>query len=101
MNINLSGHMCSQYSKLLSSRKYCDVFFIIGHQRIPAHRTVLAAQSEYFEKLLFGTMKEAKNEEVVLKDVLPATFQLLLKYAYTGCVAVKTAHLQVCVCVCV
>ena len=96
MSINLSSQVRSQYSKLFKSKVHSDVVFVIERQRISAHRTILAAQSQYFESLLFGSMKEAKAGDVVLRDVSPASFELLLQYAYTGCIELPGAHLEVC-----
>ena len=87
--------MCSQLANLFRSQQHSDVTFIIGTHRVPAHRIVLAAQSEYFDRLLFGGMKEAKNEEVEIREVRVTTFECLLKYTYTGRVEIKAAHLQV------
>ena len=43
-------------------------------------------------------MSEAQNSssEIFLKDVSVSTFELLLHYAYTGCVELDGAQLQVC-----
>lgn len=42
-------------------------------------------------------MSEAQNSssEIFLKDVSVSTFELLLHYAYTGCVELDGAQLQV------
>ena len=59
-------------------------------------RIVLAAQSEYFDSLLFGSMRESEeNCEIELIDVSLPSFRLLLHYAYTGHVELNGATLQV------
>lgn len=59
----------------------------------------MAAQSEYFESLLYGSLREAQaDEEIALKDVSVTTFQLLLQYMYTGCISIDGAQLEVCPC---
>ena len=56
----------------------------------------MATQSEYFDSLLYGSMRESKeNSEIELKHVSLSSFQLLLHYAYTGRVELNGAKLQV------
>ena len=96
VSINLHRHTCLQYSKLFESQENYDVIFRVSLQRITAHRTVLATQSEYFNHLLFGNMREARNDvEIEMRDVSPFCFRLLLRYAYSGCVDLHNAQLQV------
>ena len=56
---------------------------------------MLAAQSEYFERLLYGEMKEASMGEIALKDVPVLAFRKVLQFAYTGTLHMEDAHLQV------
>ena len=58
--------------------------FVVDGERVPAHKLVLASQSEFFRVMLYGEMKEASQEEVVLSDVPLVPFKKLLQYAYTG-----------------
>jgi len=80
--------------------KYSDVTFIITEDeqdhRIPAHRVILASQSEYFDRLLFGEMMEAHpGAEIPLQDTPLEAFQLLMKYTYCGEMKIKDSDLQV------
>ena len=61
------------------------------------NRIILAAHSEYFDSLLYGdSLKEAEaDNDIVLNDVSPANFQLLLKYSYTGRIFMDGAKLEV------
>lgn len=62
----------------------------------PFIRVILAAQSDYFKSLLFGSMKEAEPNSVInLEDISMATLQLLIRFAYCGRVQLKNASLQV------
>ena len=36
---------------LLHDRRYCDVSFIVDGQCFPAHKVIVAAQSEFFDRL--------------------------------------------------
>ena len=62
-----------------------DVTFVVEDTRVMAHRLILAAQSDYFDRLLFGEMREAHTGAVIpLEDTPAESFQLLLEFAYTG-----------------
>ena len=97
--VDHAKNICENLTKLLTSGKHSDVTFIItgdweADHRIPAHRVILAAQSEYFDRLLFGEMREAHaGAEVTLPDTPLKAFKLLLKYAYCG--EVITSDLEV------
>ena len=66
----------------------CDVVFICGHgstqQRFPAHRLIMATLSDYFRTMFEINMLEAKQREVMIKDVDPEAFEKLVLYAYEG-----------------
>ena len=36
---------------LLHDQRYCDVSFIVDGQCFPAHKVIVAAQSEFFDRL--------------------------------------------------
>lgn len=78
---------------LLSSEKYTDLSFIVEGKVFRAHRIIVASQSKYFDRLLFGSMKESKCSEIKLQDTPSEAFQLLLRYMYSG--SVECTDLQV------
>jgi len=52
--------------------------------KFSAHRCVLSAQSAVFRALLYGKMRESKrSENVLVEDVDPATFSVIIEYCYT------------------
>ncbi len=68
----------------------------MGDSRVSAHRAILASQSEYFDRLLFGEMREAHaGAEIPLKDTPPEVFELLLRYAYSGSLEMKDVPMEV------
>ena len=79
--------------QFLEKKKYTDVNFVVEGHQVPAHRCVVAAQSDYFDCLLFGSMKEARSDEIVLEDTPLEAFRVLLHYMYSG--SVKTLDMQV------
>lgn len=79
--------------QFLEKKKYTDVTFVVEGVQVPAHRCVVASQSDYFDCLLFGSMKEAHSDEITLEDTPLEAFHVLLKYMYSG--SVKTLDMQV------
>lgn len=63
--------------------KHSDVTFVVGSTKIPAHKTILSARSEYFQNLLFGNFNEANQNEINLEVPLDA-FKIILRFLYTG-----------------
>ncbi|KAG2493267.1 hypothetical protein HYH03_008404 [Edaphochlamys debaryana] len=68
----------------------------VGDRAFPAHRSVLAAGSEYFARLLApgGGFAESGAAEVALPDADPAAFAHLLSYMYGSTFGVPCAPLQ-------
>ncbi|KAJ1272869.1 hypothetical protein BS78_06G235700 [Paspalum vaginatum] len=60
-----------------------DVTFVVGGQRFPAHRCVLAARSAVFKAELLGAMREKATAHVRIEDMEPAVFEALLHFVYT------------------
>merc|ERR1719259_468586 len=83
--IDHSKLLCEDISRLADSHDFCDVTFVVGSERIHAHRIILAARCLYFRALLFGGLKESQQQnEIVIKGVNSHAFKVLLRYAYTG-----------------
>ncbi|RWS22469.1 BTB/POZ domain-containing protein 9-like protein, partial [Leptotrombidium deliense] len=68
-------------SKLCLSEKFSDVSFKCGEQSIPAHKTILAASSPFFENELFSEANKEKTEFHF--DCKPEIFEYVLRYIYT------------------
>uniref|UniRef100_A0A1Q3FF41 BTB/POZ domain-containing protein 9 n=1 Tax=Culex tarsalis TaxID=7177 RepID=A0A1Q3FF41_CULTA len=81
--IELTGRFSEQMAQLCMSYDYSDVTFIVEDEKLPAHRVILAARSEYFRALLYGGLSESSQHEIRLKIPLKA-FKALLKYIYSG-----------------
>ncbi|XP_055617391.1 BTB/POZ domain-containing protein 9 [Toxorhynchites rutilus septentrionalis] len=81
--IELTTRFSEQMAQLCMSYDYSDVTFIVEDEKLPAHRVILAARSEYFRALLYGGLSETNQNEIHLKIPLKA-FKALLKYIYSG-----------------
>ena len=73
----------------LCVKEFTDVVFIVDGERVPAHKLILASQSEYFRAMLYGEMKEASQEDIPLPDIPLASFKTVLQYAYTGTLEIE------------
>jgi hypothetical protein len=64
--------------------KYTDVNIVCQNRVFKCHRLVLAAASEYFDKMFYGNFKESHLKEIQLHEVDSETFENVLRYAYKG-----------------
>ena len=74
----------SEFGSLLDDPTSVDVTFVVNNERIPAHRTILAARSTYFRTMFSSGMKEAQEgNDIIVQDTSPAAFRAMLLYLYT------------------
>ncbi|CAJ0929536.1 unnamed protein product, partial [Mesorhabditis belari] len=82
------ANLSNDLSKLYLSESFSDVILKVEGERLPAHKTILAARSEYFRAMFFGGMAEStdssKVREVELKDTTLEAFKHLLNYIYSS-----------------
>jgi DNA-binding beta-propeller fold protein YncE len=74
------------YGKLLENGTLADVVLVVEGERFPAHRGVLAAQSEYFRGLFLSGMQGARSEGGVqeIEQVSAGAIRVVLRYLYTA-----------------
>ncbi|XP_012940916.1 leucine-zipper-like transcriptional regulator 1 [Aplysia californica] len=94
------------YGKLLESRQFCDVDFVVGEEqrRIPAHIALVAARSHWLRdkirtaKTQSSYCPDSGKLEVFLVDKDPGAFEMILSYIYTDKIqpSVKGAEGQDC-----
>lgn len=83
-SMNHSERMMKKMEGFVSKRTLCDVVLVAGNKRIPAHRLILSAASDYFAAMFTNDVLEATMEEIKMKDVDPDSLAALVDYAYTG-----------------
>ena len=93
--MSLPQELHGALSLIWEEQKFTDVDFLLCGQVIPAHKAVLAAQSQYFECMLYGSMREASMSDIVLEDVPISAFRKVLQFAYTGSLHLEMVTLQV------
>jgi BTB/POZ domain/BTB And C-terminal Kelch len=62
----------------------CDVVLIVGGERFPAHKAVLAAASRVFKAMFTTDMKEKHSQEVELSSLNPASWRIAVQFIYTA-----------------
>ncbi|XP_071653553.1 kelch-like protein 5 [Temnothorax longispinosus] len=73
----------------LHKQQLTDVTLIAGNKRVPAHRLVLSAGSEYFAAMFTNSMRESVQNEIELMDVDGDALWALVLYCYTGCIELQ------------
>ncbi|CAH1786003.1 unnamed protein product [Owenia fusiformis] len=86
------------YGKLLESKQFCDVHFIVGKDKvcIPAHIAMVVSRSQWLRNKIRQTrdlqqsLKEADFDTITLSplqvnlvDATPKAFEMVLSYIYT------------------
>ena len=81
-------------NEYLDSGTYCDLTLIVGCERFPCHRIILASSSPYFQALLTHTFKENNLNSIELRDIEPQIFSALLHYIYSGQIQLDENNVQ-------
>ncbi|EGT51762.1 hypothetical protein CAEBREN_11516 [Caenorhabditis brenneri] len=76
------------------SQKHWDVILNVDGQKFHLLKAYLASQSSYFDILLFGSFKEASQEEVELKEVDHEDFQSFLELIHGESSVDKMSRLE-------
>ncbi|XP_060742028.1 kelch-like protein 4 isoform X1 [Tachysurus vachellii] len=78
----------------LQHKQLCDVLLIAGDHKIPAHRLVLSAVSDYFAAMFTNNVREAKQDEIKMEGVDPEALRSLVHFAYTGVLELKEETIE-------
>ena len=83
---------------LYLATKYADIYFSFVSNddtvtRIPAHKILLAADSDVFEAMFYGKLKE--NDVVVITDVSEPAFKEFLQFFYLSEVKLTAEHVAI------
>lgn len=98
--IEIEEHMeinVEDAKKLFLDAKSADVNFIIyielePVEKVPAHKKILAAISEVFNKMFFGVLKE--EGDIKIYDSTVEAFKTFLWYCYSGDVALTKQNID-------
>lgn len=75
--------IAADFLSLFNQGKYTDVTFIVQGERIKAHKLVLCARSEVFDRMFNAGMSESVSREIAIEDCDSTSFTVLLKFLYT------------------
>uniref|UniRef100_UPI00398E6E74 zinc finger and BTB domain-containing protein 11-like isoform X2 n=1 Tax=Pristiophorus japonicus TaxID=55135 RepID=UPI00398E6E74 len=93
-----TGHSCVVLDKLNEQRianKFCDIALLIEGEEYRAHKSVLAANSKYFQDLFTEKGATSSQEAVVeLAGFTKPSFLPLLDFCYTSCLTIQMLHLD-------
>lgn len=82
--VNYSDQLITQLEEMLSDTRLSDVTFVIGSRQFKAHKTILATRSKVFEAMFAHQTSENLTNRVVIEDIEPDVFRVLLHFIYTG-----------------
>lgn len=95
VHYNNPSHALSALGLLNEQRlrgEMCDVVLVVADQRYQAHKSVLAASSEYFQSLF--TQMDAEMKMVNLDFCEPDAFEIVLNYIYSSSLFVDKGSLS-------
>ena len=82
-------------SRICGSHEFSDVTLVSKDGlKIPGHRQILATRSPYFARMLFGGLREGREEEVRL-EVGGRALRLVLEHTYVGRVELGQEEVKV------
>ena len=78
--------LLSKCAQFRGEGQFIDVRLKVREDIFPAHRIVLAANSDYFHAMFTDGMKESNQEVIELKDesITPDPFKIVMDSIYTG-----------------
>lgn len=65
---------------------YCDFIIVVDGEKLPVHKNIVAANSEYFRAMLSHDTKESIEGTVEIQDVEIKAVRICIAYIYTGIV---------------
>ncbi|CAH8566356.1 unnamed protein product [Schistosoma turkestanicum] len=92
-----SDHVYRTFAKLNELRchgLFCDVILQAGSVKVPAHRNVLAASSQYFHAMFTGSMAEARSRCVEFRGIEGSALIQLVNFIYTNEINVNEENVQ-------
>ncbi|TVU42590.1 hypothetical protein EJB05_09008, partial [Eragrostis curvula] len=72
-----------QLANLMEDKEGADVMFSVAGEMFAAHKAILAMRSPVFKAQLCGPLSEAGKQPIVIEDMQPDVFRVLLYFIYT------------------
>ena len=82
----MAARLLSKFAKFREQEQFIDVRLKVGEDVFPAHRNVLAAESDYFYAMFTHGMKESNQEVIELtdKNISGYALRIILDSIYCG-----------------
>lgn len=90
----LTSESWSKFRKYRSQQMLFDVTIIIDEIKFLAHKLILSACSEYFETMFTSNFRESQQAEIILKDISPKAFSIILDYCYNESITLDSDNAQ-------
>ncbi|XP_078620288.1 kelch-like protein 36 isoform X3 [Branchiostoma floridae x Branchiostoma japonicum] len=72
----------------------CDVVVVSERIKIPAHKIVLAAASDYFHAMFASGMRETHDKQIWLRDMEPVVLKDIIDFVYSSCIPLEVQNIQ-------
>lgn len=81
----VDGNMSLALAKMFEDETLKDVTFFVGNEKLMAHKSLIVARCEYFERMLMlHDTQEKRTGEVTITDAPMTVFRAFVKYLYTN-----------------
>lgn len=91
---NHLGKLADNLKDMREKEILCDYYLIAGSTRLPVHKVVMAASSDYFLTMLTTNMRESRESEVDLKGVTACALTVIVEFAYTGILKLNMENVE-------
>ncbi|KAG5849903.1 hypothetical protein ANANG_G00076620 [Anguilla anguilla] len=94
VNSDYAVSLLEQLKFFYEQKLLTDVVLLVEDSEFPCHKMVLATCSSYFRAMFMSGLSESKQTHVHLRNVDPATLQIIITYAYTGNLAISDSTVE-------
>uniref|UniRef100_W5N5F8 Kelch repeat and BTB (POZ) domain containing 2 n=1 Tax=Lepisosteus oculatus TaxID=7918 RepID=W5N5F8_LEPOC len=94
VNTEYAVSLLEQLKFFYEQKLLTDVVLIVEGTEFPCHKMVLATCSSYFRAMFMSGLSESKQTHIHLRNVDPATLQIIITYAYTGNLAINDSTVE-------
>ncbi|XP_067684549.1 kelch-like protein 12 [Haliotis asinina] len=93
-NKTISQKTLTGLSEFWKSRELCDVTISINGEELPAHRLVLALNSDYFRAMFTAGFQESQSGLITMDNLKMDAVRRLVEYMYSGILTVTRDNVQ-------
>ena len=86
-------YILKRISRMRMHSVLTDVILVVEDKEFPAHRNILAANSDYFMAMFSGHMATT-SDKVVVKEITATAMELLLDFIYKGEILITEENVE-------